>query len=93
MVVDIPVHIVPVVVLGVVVRWVVVRRILIFAPPVVSLVHQSVPFVLTVIFMVLQQTCHSLDGFYLTLSPGLLYCVLVAVSYTHLDVYKRQVRI
>ena len=77
MVIDIPVHIVSVAILGVAVGRVVIMRILIFAPPVVSLVHQSVPFVLTVIFMVLQQTCHSLDGFY-------------PVSYTHLDVYKRQ---
>ena len=79
-VVVILVHIVPVVVLGVLVRQVVIRCVIIFAPPVVPLVHQSVSFVLTVVFMVLQQTCHSLDGFDLSLSPGPLYCILVVIT-------------
>ena len=84
-VVDIPVRVIPVVILGAVIRWVVVRRILILSPSVVSLINHSVPFILAVILVILQQARHCSDSFYLALSPGFLDRILVMVSQLYLQ--------
>ena len=76
----IPVCVILIVILGVVIRWVVVRRILILTPSVVPKVDHSIPFILAVILVILQQARHSLDSFYLALSPGFLDRILIMVS-------------